>query len=225
MTAPDDPGKQNPPPGWLTRDQLAAAHDVSRSTLDRLWSNRDANGHPAPVRYSGVMHWDSRAWGHWHTQLRQTAAAPAEELPRAATSDEEIGVAEFARILGHKDNSWVSKAVKAPPAGFPAPDSWGDPDARKRPRWRRHRAETYARTRHLQPIARGRRAGTSLNDLPYPYARDPRLTLARQVLAEHPDARTARLIELMQERSEAPSSASTWTKILTTARQHPTPEQ
>lgn len=227
MTAPDDPGEQEAPPGWLTRDQLAAAHGVSRSTLDRLWRDRAANRHPAPVRYRGVMHWHSATWGQWHAEHRHHAAARTAPLPYRVAGgdpDEEIGAAEFARILGHKDNSWVSKAVAAPPAGFPAPDSWGDPEGRKRPRWRRHRAEDYARTRHLQPIKRGRLPG-SRNSPPYPYATDPRLALARRILADHPDERTARLIERLQELSDTPSSASTWTKILTTARHHPTPEQ
>lgn len=227
MTAPDAPSEQPAPPGWLTRDQLAAAHDVSRSTLDRLWKDRAANGHPAPVRYRGVMHWDSAAWGQWHAEHRRNSPARAARLSSGAATgepDEEIGVSEFARILGHRDNSWVSKAVRTPPAGFPAPDSWGDPVGRKRPRWRRDRAEAYARTRQPQQHARGRRAGTR-NDQPHHYVDDPRLTLARHVLTEHPDERTARLIERLQEQSDTPSSASTWTKILTTARQHPTPEQ
>lgn len=213
------------PTGWSTRDQLADEHGVSRSTLDRLWKERARNGHPEPTRYGGVMHWDSAAWGRWYAELqRRTAAqaAPLPHSPRGGTPHEEIGPSEFARILTHKDNSWVSKAAITPPPGFPEPDSWGDPEARKRPRWKRHRAEEYARTRHTAPRPRGRRAG-STNTQPYPYAGDPRLTLARQVLADHPDERTARLIERLAELSDQPASPSTWTKIITTARRHPEP--
>lgn len=213
------------PKGWSTRHQLAAEHGVSGSTLDRLWADRENNAHPEPVKYGGIMHWDSTAWGHWYTDLKLRAADEAAPLPHAALGgdpDEEIGPAEFARILKHKEGSWVSKAAVAPPPGFPEPDSWGDPVARKRPRWKRHRAEDYARNRRAEPWPRRRRPG-SRNAPPYPYAGDPRLTLARHVLTEHPDERPAQLIARLVERSETPASASTWTKILTSARQHPEP--
>jgi hypothetical protein len=221
MTTED--GRSTPPHGWLTRDQLAAAHQVSRSTLDRLWRSRADNGHPEPVRYASVMHWHSPTWGHWYTDLKQRSAAQATPAPVHDTGgnpQEEIGPAEFSRILGHKDNSWVSKAAVTPPAGFPEPDNWADPVNRRRPRWKRHRALEYAHTRHTQPRPHGRRTG-SRNDQPHPYAGDPRLALARQSLAEHPEDRPARHIERLQKLSEQSASASTWTKILKVAREYP----
>ena len=213
-----------PPKDWVNRTQLGADHGVSRSTLDRLWRDRASNHHPNPVRYDGVMHWHSPTWGRWYADHQQHTTAEAQPLPHSAHGgdpNELIGPAEFSRILRHKDNSWVSKAAVAPPTGFPEPDSWGDPVNRRRPKWTRHRAEHYASTRHTQQRPRGRRTG-SRNAPAHPYAGDPRLTLARRILAEHPDERTARHIERLQQLSDTPSSASTWTKILQTARQHPT---
>jgi hypothetical protein len=221
MTTKD--GRSTSPPGWLTRDELAAAHQVSRSTLDRLWRARADNGHPEPTRYAGVMHWHSPTWEQWYTDHKQRSAAQAEPAPVHDTGgdpNEHINSTEFRRILGHRDNSWVSKATVAPPPGFPEPDSWGDPVNRKRPRWKRSRALEYARTRHTQPRPRGRRAG-SRNDQPYPYAGDLRLDLARKSLAEHPEDRPAWHIEHLQQLSEKPTSASTWTKILKVAREYP----
>ncbi|MGX9891403.1 hypothetical protein [Streptomyces sp. NPDC002276] len=224
-----DDGHPTPPEGWLTRDQLAAAHGTSRETLSRLWRARTANAHPEPVRYGGIMHWHSPTWGSWYDELQRQQAAAAEPLPvqdDGGDPDELIGPAEFRRILGHKDNSWVSKAAVNPPPGFPEPDTWGDPVNRKRPKWRRRRALEYGRTRHSEPRshgprAYGRRAG-SRNNAPHLYAGDPRLDLARQVLAEHPDDRPAQHIERLHELSPQPASTSTWTKILKTAREHPT---
>ncbi|MFM9625098.1 hypothetical protein ACKI14_45160 [Streptomyces turgidiscabies] len=219
-----DEGRPTPPAGWLTRDQLAAAHGLSRETLNRLWRARETNGHPQPNRYGGVMHWDSAAWGRWHAELQAQRAAAVPPLPvqdAGGDPEELIGPAAFGRILGHNDNSWVTKAAISPPPGFPEPDTWDDTVNRKRPKWRRRLALEYAHTRHTQPRPYGRRAG-SRNDQPHPYAGDPRLDLARQILAEHPDERPARHIERLQALSPQPASASTWTKIVKTAREHPT---
>ncbi|WP_051801806.1 hypothetical protein [Streptomyces sp. NRRL F-525] len=227
MTTND--GRSTPPKGWLTRHQLAAAHGISGETLSRLWRARATNSHPEPVRYGGIMHWHGPTWASWYDELQKQQAAAAPPLPVTdddGDPDELIGPQVFRRMLGHNDNSWVSKAAVNPPPGFPEPDTWGDPVNRKRPKWRRRRAREYALTRHTQPRshgprAHGRRAG-SRNNPPYLYAGDPRLALARQILAEHPDERTARHIERLHELSPDPASTSTWTKILKTAREHPT---
>ncbi|WP_330346654.1 hypothetical protein OG858_46935 (plasmid) [Streptomyces europaeiscabiei] len=217
-----------PPAGWVNRHQLGADHGVSRPVLERLWRDRDANGHPAAVTYGGVMHWNSAAWGRWHAEHRQKAAEEAAQarphrpVPVTGDPDELIGPSGFARILQHKDHTWVTKAAAIPPRGFPEPDSWGDPANRKRPKWKRGRAEQYARDRQDQPLIRPGRPKGSSNTQPHPYAGDPRLDLARTVLAEHPDAPRAEQIARLQQLSDRTSSASTWTKILTTARDHPT---
>ncbi|WP_125264849.1 hypothetical protein [Streptomyces alboflavus] len=225
--------RSTPPDGWSTRDQLAAEHNISTSTLGRLWRERASNGHPAPRTYDGVMHWDSTAWSQWHTALTQPAG---DDEPDDADpdGDEEVGPAEFARILTHRDSSWVSKAAAAdtPPPAFPAPDRWTDPANRRGPRWKRRRATHYARTRHTAAQAHAARYGRDGGKRPggnpaktHPYAGDPRLTQARRLLAEHPDEPTPRIIERLQHLTDTPSSDRTWRRIIDTARQHPHPTE
>ncbi|MFB7031009.1 MULTISPECIES: hypothetical protein [unclassified Streptomyces] len=222
-----NPGPADKAPGLRTRDELAQDHGLSRSKLAALWADREDNGHPAPVRIGGVMHWDTVEWGRWYAQQRTTTAYPVRSTVdrSAAAGDPEqlIGSAEFGRILGHKDHSWTAKAAAAPPPGFPAPATWGDPVGRKRPKWRRGDAVAYAESREeiaaAQPVRR-RRAG-STNSQPYMYYGDPRLTLAREVIAQYPDAPQTELIEHLHQRSGQTSSVSTWRKIIVTARDHP----
>ncbi|MFE5827300.1 hypothetical protein ACFQ7B_36860 [Streptomyces erythrochromogenes] len=184
----------------LTRDELAAAHGYSRTTLERLWADRAANGHPDAHRDGRSLTWDAAEWAEWDRGRQDL-----------------ITGAEFARLLGHKDSSWVSKAATIPPEGFPSPAEWGDPANRRRPKWRRSEAQHYAdhRTPARPPAGAGNRAGSRRGTA---YTDDPRLALARQVLADHPGERTARHIERLHQLRHG-SSASTWTKILQAARQ------
>ncbi|MER7828040.1 hypothetical protein ABTX85_36405 [Streptomyces sp. NPDC096097] len=187
----------------LTRDELAATHGYSRTTLERLWADRATNGHPDAQRDGRTLTWDATEWAEWDRGRQDL-----------------ITGAEFARLLGHKDSSWVSKAANVPPEGFPAPTEWGDPENRRRPKWRRGDAQRYAdtRTSSLPPAGAGNRSGSRRGTS---YTDDPRLALARRILAEHPEERPARHIERLHQLMPG-SSASTWTKILQTARR---PEQ
>ncbi|MER7952344.1 hypothetical protein ABTY59_33625 [Streptomyces sp. NPDC096079] len=214
-------------PRLRTRDELGQDHGLSRSKLAALWRDRETNGHPAPVRIGGVMRWDTEEWGRWYEQQRTTRAYPVtstvDQQAAAGDPDELIGSAEFGRLLGHRDHSWTAKAALAPPPGFPAPHTWGDPVGRKRPKWRRGDAITYTQNRGeiaaAQPVRR-RRAG-STNQQPYMYYGDPRLTLAREVIRQHPDASQSELIERLHQRSDQPASRSTWRNIVITAQEHP----
>ncbi|MGW0786148.1 hypothetical protein [Streptomyces sp. NPDC002913] len=206
-----------------TRAELADAHGLSLSRMDLLWANRDRNGHP-PVIVRGRTHcWDAAAWASWYTEYARSEPnwyQPAAHVG-AGDPDEEIGPAEFARILGHSGTSWITRAVATPPPGFPAPTSAKKlPSGRERPQWRRRDADAYAQSRAANPPARpGRPKGSTAQ--PHPYAGDPRLQLARQVLRDHPDETTSQLTRRLDEQSERPTSASAWLKILGTARQHP----
>ncbi|MEU5959243.1 hypothetical protein [Streptomyces sp. NPDC047525] len=193
----------------LTRRELADEHAISVPTLERLWAKRETNGHPAAHREGRTLHWDAEEWAQWHA-------------PEQSPGDD-IGPAEFARILNHKHTKWVAETAQSstPPEGFPAP-RWEDGPRGPRPIWKRGAAQQYAERRHEIPLRRGRRTGQP-NGPAYMYAGDPRLTLARQVLAEHPDETNSQLTNRLERLAEAPSSRSTWTKILTTAR-HTTEE-
>lgn len=207
------------PQGMLTRAELAEKTGYTIRYLERLWRERNTNGHPPGRRIGGRLRWNGQAWDHWNRQRLQTddIEQPAED---DALEDDLIGPKEFSRILGHADTSTVSKAVKTPPPGWPEPDDWETlPSGRERPKWRRRRALAYRDHRADRPIRRGRRAGS--RNARYPYAGDPRLTLARQLLAERPDATNAELIEELKLSETPPSSYSTWTKILTSARNYP----
>lgn len=136
------------------------------------------------------------------------------------SDDDEVGPAGFARLLGHADVSWISRAIKVPPPGFPTPDRWVDlPSGRQRPMWKTRRCLAYKDSRTTvkrKPSRAGRPNGPA-----YRYAGDSRLTLARRLLNERPDATDAQLIPLLQVETDNPSSCSSWNKILTTARTHP----
>ncbi|MEU1133350.1 hypothetical protein ABZ383_26435 [Streptomyces sp. NPDC005900] len=197
----------------LTRAELAEETGLSPRTLQRLWDARESNGHPPVAHREGrTLRWDADEFAAWHTALQ-------------ADAGEEIGPANFARILGHKHTKWVSESARSstPPPNFPAPDRWEDGPRGRRPIWKRARAQHYAdKGRHETPPRRGRYS-RQRNNPPYLYAGDPRLALARQVLAEHPDESNAQLIDRLERLADAPSSRSTWTRILAAAR-HTTEE-
>ncbi|WP_138907329.1 hypothetical protein [Streptomyces chryseus] len=218
--------------GLANRDQLAARVGLTRAQFNRLWADRDANGHPQPVRTVGRAHtlyWDADQWAQWFERHRENQRAKAEPPPTIAAADDtgpddEIGPADFARILGLKHPKWVSQSALTPPPGFPEPDAWDElPSGRRRPRWRRRRAQAYADTRHtITPTRTGRPVGSGQRA--HPYQGDPRLTLARQVLADRPDAKTSELVEeALKQAGDKTTSARTWTLILKTAREHPEP--
>ncbi|MFJ8166535.1 hypothetical protein ACIRBY_37225 [Streptomyces sp. NPDC096136] len=189
----------------LTRDEISAAYGYSPMKLKRLWADRDSNGHPPAKKAGRTLTWDAEEWEQWDRN-RQAL----------------IGVVEVSAILGHADHTWASKAAVAPPEGFPAPIEWSDPVARRGPRWRQQDIEHYAETRTLPkpPAGAGRPSGARHGTA---YVGDPRLDLARQVLAEHPDERPARHIERLHALMPG-SSASTWTKILKAARDESEPQ-
>ncbi|MEU3607074.1 hypothetical protein AB0E83_16740 [Streptomyces sp. NPDC035033] len=215
------------PANLRSRDDLIREHHVSRAKLASLWADRATNGHPPATRIGRTQYWDAQEWADWYARQQGSARSIRTEVDEEAAAgdpEELIGSSAFARILGHRDHSWVAKAVVAPPPGFPEPADWGDPVARKRPKWRRADAVTYATTRKditaAQPVRR-RRTG-STNSQPYPYHGDPRLALAREVLAQHPDATQTELIERLSRQSDQPTSRSSWRNIILTAREHPT---
>ena len=101
------------PPGLVTRDQLAARHNVSRHRLKQLWADRASNGHPDVAYRSGkAMYWDEAEWTAWYTAYENR---PVKEDP-----DDLVTLAEAARILGLAQTS-VTVYPKRPPAGWPEP--------------------------------------------------------------------------------------------------------
>ncbi|MBV9026412.1 MAG: hypothetical protein JO362_22065 [Streptomycetaceae bacterium] len=135
-----------------------------------------------------------------------------------------ITPAEFARLLGHKDTTTLSHWIKNPPPGFPTPKAWDElPSGRRRPRWKLRHAQEYASTPRPSRTGAGRRTG-SRNAPPHAYTGDPRLDLARSLLTKHPHATTGELAKHLAQQLQQPPSHTTLTRIINTARQHPTPE-
>ncbi|MFZ3552498.1 hypothetical protein ACODT3_44160 [Streptomyces sp. 4.24] len=186
-------------PRRLTRADIQTHYGYSAKTLERLWADRANNNHPPAEREGRALTWDADEFEAWDRRRQDI-----------------IGVAEFARILGHKDNSWVTKAATIPPAGFPEPFEWADPVNHRRPRWHRADAQRFADNRNptRPPTGAGRPSGAR-NGTHY---NDPRFTLALDTLTDHPHERPAQTIARLHQQMPG-SSASTWTKILQAVRE------
>ncbi|MFC0036821.1 hypothetical protein [Actinomadura rayongensis] len=99
------------PSGLVTRDDLAARHGISKHRLKQLWADREANGHPEPVRRHGkALFWDEAAFLSWYAGLGSAPADP----------DDLITLAEAGRMLGLAPGS-VTVYASRPPRGWPEP--------------------------------------------------------------------------------------------------------
>ncbi|MEV5575017.1 hypothetical protein AB0L06_33690 [Spirillospora sp. NPDC052269] len=69
-----------------TRADLMAEHGIGRSTLEKWYRERAANGHPEPVGTVGSQKaWDAEAWDAWH------AVRASEEIPDGLLTRDELG--------------------------------------------------------------------------------------------------------------------------------------
>ncbi len=217
-------GTDTPEAQLATRSELAALHKVSVSTLERLWAQRDGNGHPHPTDFLTGRpgpprpRWNVATWSRWYDNHR---AQRRPTTVRTGNPDDLGGPADFARACGHTDTTTISHWLKAAPLNFPQPDTWIDlPSGRRRPQWKLHRIWDFADNHRSHPGQHaGRRPGTPNGT--HPYTNDPRLDLARQVLIRHPDASDAELVRRLQGSAppELSASRSTWHRILKIARQ------
>ncbi|MEO3753619.1 hypothetical protein [Streptomyces sp. B6B3] len=209
-----------------TRSELATLHNVSVSTLERLWAQRASNGHPDPTDFLTGRpgpprpRWNVTTWTRWyenHRAQRRTATV------RTGNPDDLGGPADFARACGHTDTTTISHWLKDPPSNFPHPDTWIDlPSGRRRPQWKLHRIWDFADNHRSHPGQHaGRRPGTPSGA--HPYANDPRLNLAIEVLTNHPEATNSELIQKLQKLTPEGyrSSRPVWNRILNVARGTP----
>ncbi|MFF1794317.1 hypothetical protein ACFVXQ_08820 [Kitasatospora sp. NPDC058263] len=210
---------------FVTRPELRAATGLSDATLFRLWAERDTNGHPPAATIDGLMHWPLRIWRGWYAdhQAAGQKARNVESRPVASgRRDELIPPAEFAKILGHRDTTTLSRWLKDAPAnyppGFPEPDAWTELTTRRRPEWKRHRAEAFAKVAPTRGSRGGRRTGGG-RALAHPYQGDPRLDIARRLLDEHPGLSIPELTALARAEADTPASEPTWRRIIEAARQ------
>ncbi|WP_026415731.1 hypothetical protein [Actinomadura oligospora] len=69
-----------------TRADLMAEHGIGRSTLEKWYRERAANGHPEPVGTVGSQKaWDAEAWDAWH------ASRTSEDIPDGLITRDELG--------------------------------------------------------------------------------------------------------------------------------------
>lgn len=233
---------QTPEPDWRAaidgarsqlRDRvaLAAQLGLSTRTLQRLWAERENNGHPAVVVIDGVMHWCAPQWQHWHTGLaaetaRQQAQAGTVRVSTDEDPDELLPINALAKIMGHKDTSTVLGWRSKPPAGSVGDLLRGKPDGEVL--YRGQLVPAYHRSRLQEAAAnaptRGRGGvgrGAGRKPKAHPWAGDARLDIARDLLAEHPGDTIADLVRAVQHAGYTNTSESTWRQIFAVARAHP----
>lgn len=102
---------------------------------------------------------------------------PTVPRPRKPADDDEadplIPPAEFARLCGHSDTTTISHWVSGkqrPPEGWPAPDEWEELPSRRRPLWRRSRAEQFAAAARSPGVRPGQFHGRRPSPTPDPRA-------------------------------------------------------
>jgi predicted DNA-binding transcriptional regulator AlpA len=208
--------------GLADFDDLAELVGRSRSTVVRLWAQRDTNGHPATrKRIDGTLYWDPDEYRDWFENEYRTSNRTA-GVDFGGNAADELTLAEFGRLLGLAPNTTTVYA-KRPPAGWPEPviDELLA-SGRHRRRYTRQQAwdysEQYLGQRHP---GGGRPAGTINGARRYPYEGDPRLDIARAALADTPAENQGSLP--MQLASRNGSTPGTWAGILSAARRRPTP--
>lgn len=139
--------------------------------------------------------------------------------PTDRTSDPAhlAGPTAFALVLDIDYTTMHEWTRNGGPPGFPDPDDWKETAKRRVPQWRLSTMWHYA-DHHHRPGRRQPGAGRPATA--HRYAGDPRLTRARQALAQHPNATRQALAEDLHH-TQPTTSVRVWLEILTTARKHP----
>ncbi|MFD9453442.1 hypothetical protein ACFWBC_10170 [Streptomyces sp. NPDC059985] len=197
---------------WATRPDLVAHSGYSRDTLAKLWAAREANDHPAARTVDRVMHWDLEVWTQWFEQHRQAEGAKPQAEPavdRTGDPNEELAPAAQARLLG-VDPSRITQYDKKPPPGWPEGRVEQLPTRTRRWRTRRQLWD-FVDANPSFGTAGGRPAGPAAEKKP-----DPRIQLAAQALAAHPERKPGEVAaDLAREHGQ---SIDTWKRIVTEAR-------
>lgn len=93
-----------------TRADLMAERGIGRSTLEKWYRERAANGHPEPVGTVGSQKaWDADAWDAWH------AARESEDIPRGLLTRDELG-AKHGLSRHRLKQLWSERASNGHPA-------------------------------------------------------------------------------------------------------------
>ncbi|MER7770593.1 hypothetical protein [Kitasatospora sp. NPDC096140] len=148
-----------------SRAELAARHGLARGTLDRMWSLREENGHPEPVKtIRKTTYWDAEEWDAWYADYRRRAQRRELDVDRSGNPDDLVTLSQAARILGVEPTS-ITHYPKKPPRNWPQPAQAEQlPSGFMRRRYRRADIWHYADNRTLAGPRRPRRQGTQPAD-------------------------------------------------------------
>lgn len=163
----------------LDRPGIAAHLGVSAATVDFWHLHRDTTGFPEPADTdpTGRDWWWQSDIDTFHTNYLAARAATFTPVRRDGDPDELLTAPEVARVLGYTDHRSLTPTLRN------HPDYTEQlPAGALRRFWYRRTVWTYADTRALRHST-GRPAGTTTDKpRPDPYADDPRLHAARQLL-------------------------------------------
>ncbi|MEU3220634.1 hypothetical protein [Streptomyces sp. NPDC006971] len=203
--------------GLESRAELQERTGLGRSTLELLWREREVNKHPQPEKTVGnTMYWNSKVWDRWYKGY-QAGQAWRTEIDRSGNAEDEITLAQAARVL-HMEPTSITKYPTRKPAHWPEPVRVETTDSGRLKRYYR-RGDIWTYGERRERTGGGRPAGTAGTTRRYPYDGDPRLEKARTALKANPDMPTAQLAgELAREHGGA---AGTWSHIVSSARQNP----
>ncbi|MGI5353571.1 hypothetical protein ACQEU8_36165 [Streptomyces sp. CA-250714] len=204
--------------GLETREDLQERTGLARSTLELLYRERENNGHPLPEKTVGnTMYWNTKAWDAWYAEYKANQAWRT-EIDRSGNAEDEITLAEAARVL-HMEPTSITKYPVRPPKHWPEPIRVEpSPSGGRVKRWYR-RGDIWKYGELRERGGGGRPAGTSKTTRRFPYDGDPRLDQARTALKASPDTPTAQLAgDLARQHG---GTAGTWSHIVRSARQNP----
>jgi hypothetical protein len=165
----------------ISRADMAAAYGVSRQSVYLWHRDRAATGHPEPAgQAGGTTYWYEDEWTAWYQSHQQGKREGLTRVDREGDPDDLVDAAEAARIMGYSGRAVIHGNVRL--GYFPPPDSHR-PATRGRPQplWRR--STVWAAADARTGAGGGAPPGTpGAPAKPHPYAGDPRLAAAMQLL-------------------------------------------
>ena len=162
----------------IDRTEISARTHASASTVNHWRRFRTRTGFPNPADCDDGRDW---WWLHeidtFHHNYRANRAASFSKIDRRGDPHELLSAPRAAKVLGYRNHRSLPAIL------LNNPDHVKElPSGRLRRSWYRHTLWTYADTR-VDRHSTGRPIGaTNSRHLPHPYAEDPRLPTAVQLL-------------------------------------------
>ncbi|RZU48797.1 hypothetical protein EV385_0521 [Krasilnikovia cinnamomea] len=196
----------------LDRSGVAAHTGAARSTVNHWYRHREHTGFPDAFTDDTGQEW---FWQDeidaFHTAHRRAKLAVLTTVDRSGDPDELVGSGEAAKIMGYGSYRNLPDELRDRPDDVEILSN-----GRLRRRWYRRTVWAVADARTGRQST-GRTRGTTGPHKPHPYADDPRLQLAAELLAEAREAghdRRGLGVELARRLGIAPRTAQ---RLLTAA--------